>query len=177
MNRIWPIVCVLALSHQARAQCTIPEETKQLDPVEVGFCESDAVFVGRVEQRIETARGIREEGSDRTVHIGTETSTVRVLDRYKGTVPDKVTMVANLYDRKAAFSFEKGKEYLVFAKRRSDKEEYTGASAACSVQPTLAVAEAQAVIKQLQQHRKGRQKIDCKQIRPRSPAAAASASS
>ena len=165
LNRICLFACALTFSHWVLAECTISEEAKRLDPVEVGFCESDAVFVGRVEQRIETASGVREAGSTRTVHVGTETSTVRVLKSYKGTLPDKVTMVANLYDAKVAFSFQKDKEYLVFAKRRADEKGYTGASATCSVQPTLPFEDAKAVLAQLEQHRKGRKPIDCSKIR------------
>jgi hypothetical protein len=56
-------------------------------------------------------------------------------------------------------------DYLVFGKRVPGKDEYAGTSAACSVQPTLPLADAKDVIERLEQHRKGAKKIDCKNIR------------
>lgn len=162
----WGVVCAsFALSQAGAAECTIAEETKKLDPVEVGFCESDAVFVGKVESRVETIRAYREEGSERTKHYRIEISTVKVAEGYKGMKDGKVTMTADLYDKKTgAFSFGLEKEYLVFAKRLASGE-YAGATAACSVQPTLPIADAKQALEQLEQHRKGTKKIDCKNIR------------
>lgn len=162
-------VACLALSHGALAECVISEESKALDPVEVGFCESDAVFTGKVDARLETIRAFTAEGGTTTKHYRIEYSTVRVLDSFKGKLPEKVFMIVDLYDKKtAAFSFQNGKEYLVFAKRLPAENEYAGASAACSVQPTLLLADAADARKQLEQHRKGTKKIDCKNIRPKS---------
>lgn len=111
------------------AECSIDEDARKLDPVEVGFCESDAVFIGKVDARLETIRAYTAEGSNRTEHYRIETSTVRVLDQFKGKLPEKVSMIADLYDKQSgAFSFENGKEYLVFAKRLSNDNEYAGAS-------------------------------------------------
>jgi hypothetical protein len=150
------------------ADCTISEASKQLDPVEVGFCESDAVFVGKVEARLETIRAYTEEGSGKTKHYRIETSTVAVGDSYKGKLPAKVTMITDLYDKKSgAFSFTNGEEYLVFAKRLPAENEYAGASAACSVQPTVLLADAKRVRERLEQHRKGSKKIDCQNIQPK----------
>lgn len=158
------IACV-SFSHGAFAECTIEESAKRLDPVEVGFCESDVVYVGKVEARMETIRAYTQEGTATTKHYRIETSTVRVVDTYKGKLPGKVTMIADLYDKKSgAFSFENGKEYLVFAKRLPVEGEYAGASAACSVQPTVLLADAQQLRDRLEQHRKGTKKIDCDKI-------------
>lgn len=149
-------------------ECSIPEANKALDPVEVGFCESAAVFVARIEGRMETVRAFRPEGSERTMHYLTERAATRVLKSFKGKVPDKITMIADLYDKKAgAFSFRRDNEYLVFAKRLPGENEYAGASAACSVQPTLLMAEATQALEQLEQHRKGVNKIDCEKLRPK----------
>jgi hypothetical protein len=160
------LACVM-FARLTFAECTIAEEAKLLDPVEVGFCESDAVFVGTVGTRVETIRAYREEGTDRTKHYRIEVSTVQVGKGYKGTLPDKVTMTSDLYDKQGPFSFKLEEEYLVFAKRLPN-DEYAGASAACSVQPTLPIAAAQKAIEQLEQHRKGSKKIDCKNIRAKS---------
>lgn len=161
------LACVM-LTPAARAECVVSERAKALDPVEVGFCESDAVFVGKVDARLETIRAFTPEGATTTKHYRIETSTVRVLDAYKSKLPEKVTMVADLYDKKSgAFSFENGKEYLVFAKRLPAQNEYAGASALCSVQPTLVLAEAQRAREQLEEHRRGSKKIDCNNIRPK----------
>jgi hypothetical protein len=157
----------LAFSHVTAAECSIPEQAKMLDPVEVGFCESDAVFVGVVEGRMETIRAYREEGSDRTKHYRLEIGTVRVTKSYKDKLPEKITTNADLYDKKGAFSFEREKEYLVFAKRLPAGE-YAGASAACSVQPTVPLTDATKILEQLDRHVKGSQKIDCKNIRVKS---------
>jgi hypothetical protein len=157
---------LIATSSNA-AECVIPEESKKLDPVEVGFCESDAVFVGKVEGRMETIRAYRDEGSEQTKHFRTELSTVAVVKSFKGELTDKVTMSSELYDKKGAFSFQRENEYLVFAKKVPNRSEYAGASAACSVQPTVLVAAAEAALKQLNDHRSGRKKIDCKNIRPK----------
>jgi hypothetical protein len=149
------------------AECVIAEESKKLDPVEVGFCKSDAVFVGKVEGRMETIRAYRDEGSEQTKHFRTELSTVAVVKSFKGELTDKVTMTSELYDKKGAFSFQRENEYLVFAKKVPNGNEYAGASAACSVQPTVLVAAAEAALKQLEDHKSGRKKIDCKNIRPK----------
>lgn len=167
------VSCLLALvtvfgANAFGAECTISEESKLLDPVEVGFCESDAVFVGVVEHRLETVRAYREEGSDRTKHFRTEVSTVQVGQRYKGNPADKVTMSSDLYDKKGAFSFELQKKYVVFAKRLAAEGEYAGASAACSVQPTVLIQDAAKVIERLEQHRKGTKPIDCNSIAAKS---------
>lgn len=155
-------------SQSAFADCTVSEASRQLDAVEVGFCESDAVFVGKVEARLETIRAYTEEGTGKTKHYRIETSTIRVHDSYKAKLPEKVTLIADLYDKKSgAFSFENGKDYLVFAKRLPAENEYAGASATCSVQPTLLLADARPAREQLEQHRKGSKKIDCKNIRPK----------
>lgn len=150
------------------AECAIAAELKGLDPVEVGFCESDAVFIGKVAARLETIRAYTAEGSNRTEHYRTETSTVRVLDTFKGKLPEKVSMIADLYDKQSgAFSFENGKEYLVFAKRLSNDNEYAGASERCSVQPTLPLQAAAEAIEQLKRHLSGARTIDCNRIRER----------
>ncbi|HEY8539459.1 MAG TPA: hypothetical protein VIL28_11380 [Steroidobacteraceae bacterium] len=159
------LVCA-AWTQLGQAECTIAEEVKHLDPVEVGFCESDAVFIGKVDARLETIRAYTAEGSNRTEHYRIERSTVRVLDQFKGELPEKVSMIADLYDKKSgAFSFENGKEYLVFAKRLSNDNEYAGASERCSVQPTLPLHAAAKAIEQLKLHRSGTKKIDCRNLR------------
>jgi hypothetical protein len=158
------IACAcIVFSRAALAECTIAEEVKALDPVEVGFCESDAVFLGVVDARMETIRAFRPEGSEQTKHFRTEKSTVKVGKIFKGTLPEKVTMSSELYDKQGAFSFEREKEYVVFA-RRLATDEYAGASAACSVQPTLTVADARKVIERLERHQNGSKKIDCTNI-------------
>ena len=160
----------LLVSGVAVAECAISEESKQLDPVEVGFCESDAVFIGKVEARLETVRAYTPDGGTTTKHYRIESSTLSVAESYKGKLPEKVTLTADLYDKQAsAFSFANGKEYLVFAKRQAGKEEFTGASAACSVQPTLLLTEATTARAQLAQHKNGARKIDCRNIRKKSP--------
>jgi hypothetical protein len=168
-NRSWiagSALACLGLSGAVSAECMIADEKKLLDPVEVGYCESDAVFVAKAEGKIETIRAFRPEGSERTMHYRIETTTVRLSSRYKGKTPDTATMITDLYDKNAsAYSFERGKEYLVFAKRLPGENEYAGASAACSVQPTLPLNEATKALEQLEQHRKGSKKIDCKAIR------------
>jgi len=162
----WGFVCAsFALSHAGLAECTIAEDAKRLDPVEAGFCESDAVFVGKVENRVETIRAYREEGTDRTKHYRIEVSTVKIGESYKGAKDAKVTMTSDLYDKKTgAFSFQLENEYLVFAKRLPSGE-YAGATTACSVQPTLPIADAKRALERLEQHRKGTKKIDCQNIR------------
>jgi len=150
------------------AECSIPEEAKQVDPVEYGFCEADAVFIGKVEERLETIRAYRAEGSDRTQHFRIEKSTLVPSKTFKGDLAKKLTFTADLYDKKTGtFSFERGKEYLVFAKRLADGE-YTGASAACSVQPTVLVETADTARQRLEDHRSGKSKIDCKKLAPKS---------
>lgn len=167
MKTLIGCIAALACSNAAlAAECTIAEETKALDPVEVGFCQSDAVFVGKVSKRFETIRAYTEEGSERTKHYSIELSTVDVAKNFKGATADKLTMTANLYDKKTgAYSFKMQQEYLIFAKRVQGKDEYEGASAACSVQPSLPIAEAKAAIEQLEQHRSGKRRIDCGNIR------------
>jgi hypothetical protein len=158
---------LLIVASSNAGECAIAEESRQLDPVEVGFCESDAVFVGKVEGRMETIRAYRDEGSEQTKHFRTELSTVAVVKSYKGELTDKVTMSSELYDKKGAFSFQRENEYLIFAKKAPNANEYAGASAACSVQPTVLIAAAEAALKQLDDHKSGRKKIDCKNIRPK----------
>jgi hypothetical protein len=168
MKKLIGCIAALACANGAlAAECSIAEETKALDPVEVGFCQSDAVFVGKVSKRFETIRAFTEEGSERTKHFSIELSTVDVAKSFKGAKPaDKLTMTTNLYDKKTgAYSFKMQQEYLVFAKRVQGKDEWEGASANCSVQPSLPLAEAKSVLDQLEQHRKGTKKIDCAKIR------------
>jgi hypothetical protein len=169
-NYKWMVLIVLTCSgwsHRALADCVLAEEAKRFDPVEVGFCESDAVFVGKVEGIAETIHAFTEEGTTRTKHFDTQRTTIRVLDRHKGTLPDKITMIADLYAKEGAYAFESGKTYLVFAKRLVGENEYAGASATCSLQPTLHIEDANKVLKQLEQRKKGQRKIDCKNIRPK----------
>jgi hypothetical protein len=167
--RRWWIGCAVTAAWPLAgwAECTIAEASLAQDPVEVGYCESDAVFVGKVASRMETARAYRDEGSEVTKHYLVESSTVEVSESFKGKPPVRVTLSANLYDKKSAFSFKLGEEYVVFAKRLGSNE-YAAASAACSVQPTLLKVDAGAVLKQLEQHAGGRTKIDCANIRPKS---------
>lgn len=168
MKTLIGCIAALACANGAlAAECTIAEETKALDPVEVGFCQSDAVVVGKVSQRFETIRAFTEEGSERTKHFSIELSTVDVAKSFKGaTSADKLTMTTNLYDKKTgAYSFKMQQEYLIFAKRVQGKDEWEGASANCSVQPSLPIADAKAAIEQLEQHRTGKKKIDCGNIR------------
>jgi len=160
------LLLTVGLSQHVLAACVVAEESKQLDPVEVGFCESDAVFVGKSEGAIETIGGVTEEGSD-TKHFRVQRSTVRVVDRFKGAPSDKVTLIADLYAKEPAYVFEAGKTYLIFAKQLKSDTEYAGAVAACSVQPTLPIADAEKALKQLELHRKGQKKIDCNSIRPK----------
>ena len=145
----------------AHAECAIDDAVRQFDPVEVGYCESDAVFIGEVVGRMETMRAFREEGTEVTKHFNTERSTMRVIKSFKGNAKDKVTMLAELYDKQGAYRFTSGNTYLVFAKRLSGENEFAGASAACSVQPTLPIEDAEQVLKKLEQ----RKKIDCAKIR------------
>jgi hypothetical protein len=164
MNARRTIVLVLGcvLASVAVAECETAKDLNGRDPVEVGFCEADAVFVGKVDARMETVRAYTPEGATKTEHYRIETSTVRVLDTYKSALPDKVTMIADLYDKKTgAFSFENGKEYLIFAKRLAAANEYAGASAKCSVQPTLLLSDAHDVRVRLEQHRSGAKQFSC----------------
>jgi hypothetical protein len=151
----------LAFFEGASAECAISEEMKKLDPIEVGYCESDAVFIGKVEQKIETIRAYTEPGSDRTKHFATQRSTVGVQNRFKGEPADTVTLISELYDKDRAFEFENLKTYVIFAKKLGAGNEYAGASAKCSVQPTVVVDKAKSVIKQLEQIKKGARKVDC----------------
>jgi len=168
MHVVFMIVAMSTAASTLAAECSIPEEAKQADPIEYAFCQSDAVFVGKVDGRLETVRAYRAEGSDRTQHFRVEKSTLVPAKTFKGDLAGKLTFTADLYDKKAgAFSFEQGKEYLVFAKRLPDGE-YEGASAACSVQPTMLVAAAEKGLKRLEDHRSGRAKIDCKKLSPKS---------
>ena len=145
------------------AECEIKEAAKQLDAVEVGFCESDAVFVGVSEGAIETMGGLTGE-TGKEKHFRTQRSTLRIVEVYKGDLPEKATLIANLYDKQGAFVFSYGKKYLVFAKKLSGDNEYAGASAACSVQPTLLIEQAEQALQRLQQHRSGAKPIDCANI-------------
>jgi hypothetical protein len=155
------LMCVAASA--VSAECEIKEATKQLDATEVGFCESDAIFVGVSEGAIETIGGLTDEAG-KEKHFRTQRSTLRIVEGYKGKLPEKTTMVANLYDKHGAFVFSYGKKYLVFAKKLSGDNEYAGASAACSVQPTLLVEQAEQALLRLQQHRSGAKPIDCANI-------------
>jgi hypothetical protein len=157
-------LALAALSEAVGADCDISEEVKALDPVEVGFCDSDAVFIGTSEGAIETIRAATAEGSTTTKHFRTQRTTMKVTGRVNGKVPDKVTMIADLYAKDRDYVFEYGKTYLIFAKRLAVENEYAGAGA-CKVQPTLPIENAAAVLKQLEDHKKGRKKIDCKNIR------------
>jgi hypothetical protein len=149
----------------ALADCTIAEEAKKLDPVEVAFCESDVVLTGNVQIAMETIRAFTEEGSAVTKHFRIQRSTVLVQDRFKGVAADKITMVGDLYKKENSFLFSTGKAYLIFAKRLPEDEEYSTANAACTVQPTLLIADAKAALAKLEQHKSGSQKIDCQNIR------------
>lgn len=170
MKTLIGCIAALACSNFAlAAECTIAEETKALDPVEVGFCQSDAVFVGKVNNRIETIRAFRAEGSERTGHYRLEVNTIDVVKSFKGPAKGELTLTSDLYDKKTgAYTFKLTQEYLIFAKRVEGKDEYEGATATCSVQPTLLLADAKAALDQLEQHRKGKKKIDCAKIRPKS---------
>lgn len=158
------VVVCFSVNCGAHAECVIAEETKQFDPVEAGFCESDAVFVGKVEARTETTRAFRAEGSEQTQHFRTETSTVRVGEVIKGKVPDTVKMTAELYDKGETFSFAMGKEYVIFAKKLAGENQFAGTGAKCSVQPTMPLAEAANVLKELQAIKRGKRKVDCKNL-------------
>jgi len=168
--RNWMVLAVLACGavQIAHADCVISEAVKPLDPVAVGFCESDAVFVGKSEGAIESIGGVTEEGAP-TRHFRTQRSTLRVLERYKGAKSETVTMIADLYAKQGAYAFEAGKTYLVFAKRLAGENEYAGAGA-CSVQPTLLIDDAEQVLKQLEQQKQGREKVNCKTIRAKEKA-------
>jgi hypothetical protein len=134
------------------ADCTIAEASRALDPVVAGYCESDAVFIGTVESRVETERSFRPEGAEITRHFLIETSTMRISRSFKGELPETVEMIVDLYDKKApAYSFQRGKEYLVFAKQLSAANRFAGATASCSVQPTLPIAEAGKALEKLGQ--------------------------
>lgn len=154
-------------SHGAIAECVIAEEIKTLDPVEVGYCESDAVFVAKVQSRMETTRAFRAEGSEHTQHFRTETSSAQVGEVFKGTLADKATLTAELYDKGETYSFSMGKEYLVFAKKLPGENRFAGVGAKCSVQPTLPLSEAKEVLKRLQAIKSGKEKIDCDPLRPK----------
>jgi hypothetical protein len=160
-------VMVCVAPHVFAAECVIKDEVKQLDALEVGICESDAVFVGVSEGAIETVGGLTD-GTGKERHFRTQRSTLRVIDSYKGTLAEKVTLLANLYDKQGAYVFSAGKKYLVFAKKLQGENEYAGASAACSVQPTLPIEQAEQVLKRLQSYRKSKS-IDCKIVTTPSP--------
>jgi hypothetical protein len=145
------------------AECEIKESTKQLDAVEVGFCESDAVFVGVSEGAIETVGGLTD-AAGKEKHFRMQRSTLRIVESYKGKLLERAVLIANLYDKQGAFVFSYGKKYLVFAKKLSGDNEYAGASAACSVQPTLLIEQAEQAVLRLQQHRSGAKPIDCANI-------------
>jgi hypothetical protein len=156
-NRTWlPYIAFVCLSsHVAQAECVISEEAKKLDAVEVGFCESEGA--------IETIGGLTDEtGKER--HFRMQRSTLRVVDAYKGKLPEKATLIANLYDKKGAYVFAYGKKYLIFAKKLAGESEYAGASAVCSVQPTLPIEEAEQALRRLLQHQKGVKPINCANI-------------
>jgi hypothetical protein len=168
---VWMALLVLtcsALPQSALADCAVSEASKLFDPVEVGFCESDVVFVGTSEGAIETIGGVTPEGSA-TKHFRIQRSTLQVLERHKGELPDKVKLVADLYAKDGAFVFEYGKTYLIFAKRLAAESEFVGAGS-CSVQTTLPIGDAAKVLKQLALHKKGSKKIDCTSIRAKAKA-------
>jgi hypothetical protein len=123
------------------------------------------VFIGKVEQRLETVRAFRPEGSEKTSHFKAEHSTVKVSASYKGELPESVKMIANLYVPDSAYSFQITKEYLIFAKKLPEANEYSGASAACSVQPTVPLKDAKKAIAKLEAHKNGKKTIDCAAIR------------
>ena len=152
----------------AFAECVIPESSKKYDPVEVGYCEADAVFVAKVSARMETARAFRPEGEERTMHYRTETSTATVSKRFKGDSSAAIKLVAELYDKGETYSFAINKEYLVFGKKLEGEGRFSGATEKCSVQPTLLLSDAAATVEKLEQIKKGRLKIDCKNLRPKS---------
>lgn len=149
----------------ASAECVISEDVKKLDPIEVGYCESDAIFVGKVEQKIETSRAYTDAESGQTKHFATQRSTIRIVNTLKGEPGEKVTMLSQLYDKDRAFEFENLKSYVVFAKKLSVEGEYAGASAKCSVQPTVIADKAKNIIKQLERIKSGARKVDCSAIR------------
>jgi hypothetical protein len=155
----------LGIANSAFADCVLAEEVKLLDPVEVGFCESDAVFVAESAGAIESYGGVTDPESGTTKHFRIQRSTLRILDQHKGKLPDKVILVADLYAKEGAFEFEYGKQYLVFAKRLAGENEFVSAAAQCSVQPTLHIEDAGEALKQLALHKQGTQKIDCKNMR------------
>jgi hypothetical protein len=164
MKKIMPhlfVVACLALCDVSSAECAIAEEMKKLDPVEVGYCESDVVFIGKVEQKIDTIRAFTEPDSDRTKHFAIQRSTVRVQGRIKGELTDTVTMISELYDKDRAFEFENLKTYVIFGKKLATEGEYAGASAKCSIQPTVLVENAKSVIQRLERIKKGTRKVDC----------------
>jgi hypothetical protein len=74
-------------------------------------------------------------------------------------------MIADFY-AKDSYVFDYGNTYLIFAKRLPAENEYAGANS-CAVQSTLPIESAAAVINRLEDHVNGRQKIDCKNIRPK----------
>jgi len=149
----------------ADVDCVIAEETKRLDPVEVGFCESDVVFVARVESKTDTEWAVSDEDTGGTKHLRTQRATLQVLNRLKGKPAEKVTMVTQMYDKNRAFVFESGKEYLVFARKLPGDHDYVGASAKCSVQSTLLLSDAERALKQLVEHANGKRTINCKRLR------------
>lgn len=164
--KLWMMVAVALIAPRvAGADCVIKDEVQLLDAIEVGFCESDAVFVGVSEGAIETVGGLTD-GAGKERHFRMQRSTLRVIESYKGKLPDKVTMIANLYDKQGAYAFSSGKQYLVFAKKLNGENEYAGASAACSVQSTLPLEEAEHVLARLKQHLKSKP-IDCAKISPK----------
>lgn len=172
MNKIYcrgrmlgALVASLAFMQTASADCVIEEETKRLDPVEVGFCQADVVLTGNVQIAMETIRAFTEAGSSVTKHFRIQRSTVIVKDRFKGVAADKITIVGDMYTKENSFLFKTGENYLIFAKRLPVDEEFSTANAACTVQPTLLIADAKAAIKKLEQHKSGARKIDCEKIR------------
>ena len=164
-NILAALLAAFAFIPTAFADCVIAEETKQLDPVEVGYCQADVVLTGNVQIAMETIRAFTEAGSSVTKHFRIQRSTVIVKDRFKGVAADKITIVGDMYAKENSFLFKTGQSYLVFAKRLPADEEFSTASAACTVQPTLLIADAKAALKQLEQHKSGVRKIDCEKIR------------
>jgi hypothetical protein len=165
-GRSWTVLLAsLAFIQAASADCVIAEETKQLDPVEVGFCQADAVLTGNVQIAMETIRAYTDAGSSVTKHFRIQRSTVLVKDRFKGVAADKITLVGDMYTKENSFLFKTGETYLIFAKRLPADDEFSTANAACTVQPTLLIADAKAALKQLEQHQSGKRKIDCAKIR------------
>ena len=113
---------------------------------------------------METARAMREEGGTRTQHFLTETSTVRVSGPIRKVARQSHADGQPLRSQGGVLGRE-GQGVPGVREQASGEDQYAASSAACSVQPSLPIADAQKVLEQLEQHRKGRKRIDCKNIR------------